>query len=172
MSGTPTPNKRPAGRRRAADGQAAPIPDEGVDAAGKQRAAHGQATPGILDEGAGAPPQGKLISGKGIEQCPDSIVVEVPPSQPSQRQGQKRKPEEGQGERQEEDEQKDPKKKRTGKRLPLESTHTFKAIFIRFLADRGITYRTFLDIHRKNKVHLVFLVGIPLCWLVLSAPLR
>ena len=168
MSFTPTPNKRAAGRRRAADGHArSGIPGEG--GAGKQGAADGQETPGTLGEGVDAEPQGKLISGKGIEQCPDSIIVELPPSQPSKK---KRVNSKEEGEEQEEDGQEaPPKKKRTGKKLPLEQTHTFNNLFSRFLADRGITYRTFLGIHRKNQVLLVFLVGIPLCWWVLSARL-
>jgi hypothetical protein len=77
--------------------------------------------------------QGKLLEGEGVEVREAQIVVSA-------------------------DQDTKPKKKRDGKKLPPEQTHTYERAFFRFLAEKGLTDKRFLDPHRKKLGCLVCLV--------------
>jgi hypothetical protein len=77
--------------------------------------------------------QGKLLEGEGVEVPEAQIVVSA-------------------------DQDTKPKKKRDGKKLPPEQTHTYERAFFRFLAEKGLTDKRFLDPHRKKLGCLVCLV--------------
>ena len=77
--------------------------------------------------------QGKLLEGEGVEVREAQIVVGA-------------------------DQDTKPQKKRDGKKLPPEQTHTYERAFFRFLAEKGLTDKRFLDPHRKKMGCLVCLV--------------
>lgn len=93
----------------------------------------------------------RLLAGPGVEEQLESVTAKADPKPTG--------PKARANTKTDKDKENGKTKKRTGVKLPPSQTHTLSKCLVRWLADRGVTYLAFNDLHRKRK-HLCLQLGL------------